>query len=265
MPKAVIDRVPENIKCISTFSIGFDHIDLEACKARGIKVGNAPHGVTVATAEIAMLLLLGSARRAAEGERMLRSRSWPGWQPLQLVGQRLDNKKLGIYGFGKIGQALAQRARGFDMEIHYYDIYRAKPEVEAKYNATYHDSLDSLLKVSQFFSINAPSTPETRYFFNKDVIEKLPQGAIVVNTARGDLVKDDDLIAALKSGRLAYAGLDVFAGEPKINEGYYDLPNTFLFPHLGSAAIEARNQMGYEALDNIDAFFAGKDMPFKLA
>ncbi|HWK39670.1 MAG TPA: D-glycerate dehydrogenase, partial [Hyphomicrobium sp.] len=184
-PKEVIDRIPENIKCISTFSIGFDHIDLEACKARGIKVGNAPHGVTVATAEIAMLLLLGAARRASEGERMIRTRSWPGWQPLQLVGQRLDNKKLGIYGFGKIGQALAQRARGFDMEIHYFDIYRAKPEVEAKYNATYHDSLDSLLKVSEFFSINAPSTPETRYFFNKDVIEKLPQGAIVVNTARG--------------------------------------------------------------------------------
>ena len=165
--KDVIDKIPENIKCISTFSIGFDHIDLEACSARGIKVGNAPHGVTVATAEIAMLLLLGSARRASEGERMLRSHSWPGWQPLQLVGQRLDGKKLGIYGFGKIGQALAQRARGFDMEIHYYDIYRAKPEVEAKYNATYHDNLDSLLKISQFFSINAPSTPETRYFFNK--------------------------------------------------------------------------------------------------
>lgn len=263
--KDVIDKMPDNIKCISTFSIGFDHIDLDACKARGITVGNAPHGVTVATAEIAMLLLLGSARRASEGERMLRSRSWPGWAPLQLVGQRLDGKKLGIYGFGKIGQALAQRARGFDMEIHYYDIFRQPPEKEKALGAIYHDSLDSLLKISQFFSINAPSTPETRYFFNKSVIEKLPQGAIVVNTARGDLVNDEDMIAALKSGRLAYAGLDVFAGEPKINEGYYDLPNTFLFPHLGSAAIEARNQMGYEALDNIDAFFAGKELPFKLA
>jgi lactate dehydrogenase-like 2-hydroxyacid dehydrogenase len=196
---------------------------------------------------------------------MLRSRSWPGWAPLQLVGQRLDGKKLGIYGFGKIGQALAQRARGFDMEIHYYDIFRQPPEKEKALGAIYHDSLDSLLKISQFFSINAPSTPETRYFFNKSVIEKLPQGAIVVNSARGDLVNDEDMIAALKSGRLAYAGLDVFAGEPKINEGYYDLPNTFLFPHLGSAAIEARNQMGFEALDNIDAFFAGKELPFKLA
>jgi lactate dehydrogenase-like 2-hydroxyacid dehydrogenase len=264
-PKAIIDRIPENIKCVSTFSIGFDHIDLEACKARGIKVGNAPHGVTVATAEIAMLLLLGSARRAGEGENMIRTRSWPGWQPLQLVGQRLDGKTLGIYGFGKIGQALAKRARGFDMNIHYYDIYRQPVEREKELGVTYHSSLDSLLAVSQFFSINAPSTPETRYFFNKATIEKLPHGAIVVNTARGDLVNDEDMIAALKSGRLGYAGLDVFAGEPKIHEGYYDLPNTFLFPHLGSAAIEARNQMGFEALDNIDAFFANKDMPFKLA
>jgi lactate dehydrogenase-like 2-hydroxyacid dehydrogenase len=263
--KDVIDRMPENIKCISTFSIGFDHIDLDACKARGIKVGNAPHGVTVATAEIAMLLLLGSARRASEGERLIRSRSWPGWQPLQLVGQRLDNKVLGIYGFGKIGQALAKRARGFDMDVHYYDIYRQSPDKEKELGVTYHPTLDSLLSVSQFFSINAPSTLETRYFFNKGVIEKLPHGAIVVNTARGDLVNDEDMIAALKSGRLGYAGLDVFAGEPKIHEGYYGLPNTFLFPHLGSAAIEARNQMGFEALDNIDSFFAGKDMPFKLA
>lgn len=261
-PAAVVERLPESLKVISTFSIGFDHLDLPSLKARGIKAGNAPHGVTVATAEIAMLLLLGSARRASEGERMIRTRSWPGWAPLQLVGRRLDGKKLGIYGFGKIGQALAQRARGFDMEIHYHDIMRQPPEKEK--GAIFHDTLDSLLKVSEFFSINAPSTPETRYFFNKSTIEKLPHGAIVVNTARGDLVNDVDMIAALKSGRLAYAGLDVFAGEPKINEGYYDLPNTFLFPHLGSAAIEARNQMGFEALDNIDAALAGKPMPFAL-
>ncbi|MFN3868969.1 MAG: 2-hydroxyacid dehydrogenase [Hyphomicrobiaceae bacterium] len=264
MPKAVIDRIPDHIKILSTFSIGFDHIDIAAATARGIKVGNAPHGVTVATAEIAMLLLLGAARRAGEGEAMIRKRAWPGWAPLQLVGQRLDGKNLGIYGFGKIGQALAKRARGFDMNIHYYDIYRQSPEKEAELGATYHSSLDSLLAVSQFFSINAPSTPETRYFFNSAVIEKMPKGAIVVNTARGDLVNDADMIAALKSGRLGYAGLDVFAGEPKINEAYYDLPNTFLLPHLGSAAIEARNQMGFEALDNIDAAFAGKEMPFKL-
>jgi lactate dehydrogenase-like 2-hydroxyacid dehydrogenase len=261
--KDVIDALPTHIKAVSTFSIGFDHIDLEASRARGINVGNAPHGVTIATAEIAMLLLLGSARRAGEGEAMIRNRAWPGWAPLQLVGQRLDGKKLGIYGFGKIGQALAQRARGFDMEIHYHDIVRASPDKEK--GAVFHDKLDDLLAISQFFSINAPSTAETRGFFNRRVIEKLPQGAVVVNTARGDLVNDADMIAALKSGRLSYAGLDVFLGEPKINEGYYDLKNTFLLPHLGSAAIEARNQMGFEALDNLDAFFAGKEMPFKLA
>jgi len=262
MPEAAIMALPEHIKIMSTFSIGFDHIDLNAAKARGIKIGNAPHGVTVATAEIAMLLLLGAARRASEGERMIRTKSWPGWAPLQLVGRRLDNKKLGIFGFGKIGRALAQRARGFDMEIHYHDLARVSPELEQ--GAIYHETLDSLLAVSEFFSINAPSTPETRYFFNKDAISKMPHGAIVVNTARGDLVNDADLIEALKSGRLAYAGLDVFAGEPNINEEYYTLENTFLLPHLGSAAIEARNQMGFEALDNIDAAFAGKEMPFAL-
>ncbi len=262
MREDVITALPDHIKILSTFSIGFDHIDLEAAKARNIQVGNAPQGVTVATAEIGMLLLLGSARRASEGEKMMRTKSWKGWAPLQLVGQRLDNKKLGIYGFGRIGQALAQRARGFDMEIHYYDIFRQPPEKEK--GAIFHETLDSLLAVSQFFSINAPSTPETRYFLNKETIEKLPQGAVVVNTARGDLVKDEDLIEALKSGRLSYAGLDVFDGEPNINEGYVELENTFILPHLGSAAIEARNQMGFEALDNIDAAFAGKEMPFKI-
>lgn len=262
--KPVIDALPDHIKIISTFSIGFDHIDLEACKARGITVGNAPHGVTIATCEIALLLMLGAARRAGEGERLLRSRQWDGWAPLQLLGRRLDNKKLGIYGFGKIGQGLAKFARAFDMDVHYHDIYRQSPEREKELGVTYHPNLDSLLKVSEFFSINTPSTPETRYFFNKSVIEKMPQGAIVINTARGDLVNDDDLIAALKSGRLGAAGLDVFNGEPKINEGYYDLPNTFLLPHLGSATIEARTQMGFEALDNLDAAFAGKPMPFKL-
>lgn len=262
MREDVISALPDHVKILSTFSVGFDHIDLAAAKARGISVGNAPHGVTIATAEIAMLLILGSARRAAEGERMIRSKSWPGWAPLQLVGQRLDGKKLGIFGFGKIGRALAQRARGFDMEIHYHDIMRQTPENEN--GAIFHETLDSLLAVSQFFSINAPATPETRHFLNKDAIEKLPQGAVVVNSARGDLVNDADLIAALKSGRLSYAGLDVFEGEPNINEGYRDLENLFALPHLGSAAIEARTQMGMEALDNIDAAFAGKDMPFKI-
>ena len=258
----VIGGLPPSLRVIATYSVGFEHIDLAAAKARGFRVANTPDAVTIATAEIAMLLILGAARRAPEGERLLKDKKWGGWQPMQLIGRRLDGKRLGIMGLGKIGQAVAKRARAFDMEIHYYNRRRCSPTEEQ--GAIYHDTLDGLLAVSDVLSISAPSTPETRGSINAAALAKLPRGAIVVNTARGDLVNDADMIAALKSGRLGYAGLDVFAGEPNINEGYYGLPNTFLFPHLGSAAIEARNQMGFEALDNIDAFFADKEMPFKL-
>ena len=256
----VIGRLPERLGIISTFSVGTDHIDLKAAKARGIRVGSAPHGVTIATAEIAMLLILGAARRAPEGEVMMRSRQWAGWGPLQIVGRRLDGKRLGILGLGKIGQALAKRARGFDMQIHYHNRNRLPPADEQ--GAVYHATADSLFRVSDVLSLNAPSTPDTRNVLDARAIALLPKGAIVVNTARGDLVNDEDLIAAIRSGQVGYAGLDVYLGEPKINPAYYDLPNTFLLPHLGSAAIEARNQMGFEALDNIDAFFAGSPLPF---
>jgi lactate dehydrogenase-like 2-hydroxyacid dehydrogenase len=260
LPAAAIEKLPQRLKIVATFSVGTDHIDLGAARARGIRVGSAPHGVTIATAEIAMLLILGSARRASEGERMVRARGWTGWTPMQLLGRRLDGKRLGILGLGKIGKALAQRARGFDMEIHYHNRKRLAAGEEK--GATYHASFESLLRVSDVLSLNAPASPATRQIINAKTLALLPKGAIVVNTARGDLVNDADLIAALKSGQVGYAGLDVYLGEPKIHEGYYDLPNTFLLPHLGSGAIEARNQMGYEALDNIDAFFAGKELPF---
>lgn len=256
----VIAALPERFKIVSTFSVGTDHIDLEAAREKSIRVGCAPNGVTIATAEIAMLLILGSARRAAEGDAMVRDGSWPGWAPLQLLGRRLDGKRLGIFGMGKIGQALAQRARGFDMEIHYHN-RRPLPESQ-EHGAIYHETLEELLAVSDILSLNAPSTPATRHCFNAEAIALMPHGAIVVNTARGDLVHDGDLIAALKSGRLAYAGLDVFEGEPNLNPAYRTLPNTFLLPHLGSAATEARNQMGFEALDNIDAVFAGNEPPY---
>jgi lactate dehydrogenase-like 2-hydroxyacid dehydrogenase len=216
--------------------------------------------VTVATAEIAMLCMLGAARRSWEGQKMLRDRQWFGWHSEQLLGRRLDRKRLGIFGMGKIGRALAKRARGFEMEIHYHNRRRLSPEDEQ--GAIYHDSLDSLLAVSDVISLNAPATPETRSVLNAETIAKLPRGAIVVNTARGDLIDDEPLIAALKSGHVAYAGLDVFRGEPRINEGYYDLPNTFLLPHMGSATVEARNEMGFAALDNIDAVLAGREPPY---
>lgn len=257
---SVINALPDRFKIVSTFSVGTDHIDLTAARERGLRVGCAPYGVTIATAEIAMLLILGAARRAPEGEMLVRRRAWTGWEPMQLLGRRLDGKRLGIFGMGKIGQALAQRARGFDMDIHYHSRRQLPEDLEK--GAIYHETLDELLSIADVLSVNAPSSPTTRHIIDKTAIDKLPEGAIVVNTARGDLINDDDLIAALKCGRLAYAGLDVFEGEPNINDAYYDLPNVFLLPHLGSAAWEARNQMGFEALDNIDAVFAGLEPPY---
>ncbi|RMF04430.1 MAG: D-glycerate dehydrogenase, partial [Alphaproteobacteria bacterium] len=242
------------------FSVGTDHIDLEAARARGIRVCNTPDAVTISTAEITMLLMLAAAHRAHEGEALLRNRQWTGWEPTQLLGIRLHGKRLGILGLGQIGRAVAARARAFGMEIHYHNRNRV-PEEEAA-GAVYHESFDSLLAVSDVLSLHAPSTPATRHIVNAEAIGKLPPRAILVNTARGDLVVDDDVIAALKSGRLAAAGLDVYDGEPNIHEGYYGLENAFLLPHMGTSTVEARNEMGFAALDNIDAVLAGREPPY---
>ena len=260
LTRDVIERLPESVKAVSTFSVGLDHIDLDAARARGLRIGYTPDAVTIATAEIAMFLILAAARRATEGQALVRNREWVGWHTMQLLGRRLDKKRLGIVGMGKIGQTLARMARGFDMEIHYRNRNRLPPDLEL--GAIYHENIDSLLGVSDVLSLNTPATAETQGMLNAAAIAKLPQGAIVVNTARGDLVVDDDLIAALKSGRVAAAGLDVYRGEPKIHEGYYDLSNVFLLPHLGSATIEARNEMGFAALDNIDAVLSGREPPY---
>lgn len=260
LSRDVIERLPESVKVASTFSVGLDHIDLNAAKERGLRIGYTPDAVTIATAEIAMLLVLAATRRATEGQAMVRNREWVGWDTMQLLGRRLDKKRLGILGMGKIGQTLAKMARGFDMKIHYHNRKRLPPDQEL--GATYHDSADSLLAISDVLSLNAPSTPETQGMLNAVAIAKMPEGAFVVNTARGDLVVDEDLIAALKSGRLAGAGLDVYRGEPKIHEGFYELENVFLLPHLGSATIEARNEMGFTALDNIDAVLSGREPPY---
>jgi len=259
LPRQAIERLSQRLKVISTFSVGTEHIDLAAAREKGIAVGNAPHGVTIATAEIAILLILGASRRAPEGERLIAARQWAGWTPMQLLGRRLDGKRLGILGLGKIGQAVARRARAFDMEIHYHSRNRRRGDEE--HGATYHPTLEGLLAVSDVLSINAPSTPATRHIINARTLALLPRGAIVVNSARGDLVNDADLIAALKSGQVGYAGLDVYEGEPKHHPGYLDLDNVFLLPHMGTSAIEARIEMGFEALDNIDAYFAGRPLP----
>ena len=245
------------MKIIANFSVGVDHVDLEAAKARGIVVTNTPDVLSDATAEIAMLCLLGAARRASEGERLIRAGAWNSWSPAFMVGLQVTGKRIGIVGMGRVGQVVAKRARGFDMEVHYYNRRRLPEEIEQ--GAVFHDTLDDLLAVSQVLSLNCPATPKTKGLLNADTIAKLPDRALIVNTARGALVDDDALIAALKSGKIAAAGLDVFNDEPNIDPRYAELDNTFLLPHIGSATEETRIAMGERALGNMDAFFAGRE------
>ncbi len=255
----LIGRLPESVAIVATFSVGYEHIDLAAAKARGLVVSNTPDVLTDATADMAMLCLLGAARRASEGERLIRNNEWHGWYATMLLGQHVGGKRLGILGMGRIGRAVAERARGFGIEIHYHNRNRLSPELEA--GAIYHETAEELLAVSQLLSINSHSSPETRKFLNAERIALLPYRAVVVNSARGDIVDDDALIAALRSGKIAAAGLDVYAGEPNIHSEYRALDNTFLMPHLGSATVETRDAMGFCCLDNLDAYFAGLPCP----
>lgn len=259
---ALVERLPSRLKVIATFSVGYEHIDVAACRARGIVAANTPGAMTEATANIAMLLMLGAARRGYEAQQLVRKGEWRGWTSTMLLGVDFDGRRLGIFGMGRIGQAVAQRARAFGLQIHYHN--RRRLPAHEEQGAIFHDSFDSLLAVSDILSINAPSTPETRQILNADAVARLPDGAIVVNTARGDMVDDAALIAALKSGKLRAAGLDVFAGEPQLNPAYLDLPNTYLLPHLGSATVETRDRMGFMALDNIDAVLQGRPAPYPL-
>ena len=259
MTPEVIGRLPESVGILATYSVGYEHIAVETAKSRGIVVTNTPEVLNDATADVAMLCLLGAARRGAEGDRMVRAGEWLGWHSTMMLGVHVTGKRLGIFGMGRIGRAVAQRARGFEMEIHYHNRSRLDPELEN--GAVWHDAPESLLEASEFLSINAPSTPRTHKFLNADRIALLPDGAVVVNTARGDLVDDNALIGALQSGKVAAAGLDVFAGEPNLDPRYRELDNTFLLPHIGSASLETRDAMGYCCLDNLDAYFADRVCP----
>ena len=249
----LVARLPEQVGIVASFSVGYEHIDLAACRARGIVATNTPDVLTEATADTAMLCLLGAARRAWEGETLLREGRWQRPTMTDLLGLELHGRVLGIVGMGRIGRALARRARGFGLEIHYHN-RQPLPDHEA-FGATYHGSLEDMLPHCHFLSLNCPGGEATRHLVNARTLALLPPGAVLVNTARGTLVDDEALIAALRSGRLFAAGLDVFAGEPDIHPGYRDLPNCFLLPHLGSATVETRNAMGFRALDNLDAFF----------
>ena len=258
-----IAALPASVQIVACYTAGFEHVDIEAAAARGLVVTNSPDAVTTPTAEIAMLLMLGAARRGAESDRLVRSGDWSGWHTEFMIGQGLSGKRLGILGMGRIGRAVATRARGFGMEIHYHNRSRLGAAEEA--GATYHETAEDLLAVSDFLSLHCPSTDETRNFLDARRIALLPEGTVVINTARGDVVDDDALIDALRTGRVAAAGLDVFRGEPTLHPGYAGLPNTFLLPHIGSSTSEGRNGMGFQALDNLDAFFAGSPPPNRVA
>lgn len=258
----VIASLAPSIRLLANFGAGVSHIDLDAARTRGIAVSNTPDVLTDATAEIALLLLLGAARRASEGEAMMRARAWPGWAPTAMLGTSLHGKTLGIYGMGRIGEATAARATAFGMKISYHG---RRPRPDLPFDADFIADAEDFWPRCQFLSLHAPLTKATHGLINEAVIAQLPPGAVIVNTARGELIDDDALIAALASGRVAAAGLDVFAGEPAFDPRYASLANTFLLPHLGSATLETRTAMGLRAIANARAFFTGGDMPDRVA
>jgi lactate dehydrogenase-like 2-hydroxyacid dehydrogenase len=253
----IMAKLPKSVKIIANHSVGTDHCDLKACKAAGVVVTNTPDVLSDATAEIAMLLMLGAARRASEGDRMMRAGAWDFWSPAFMVGTQTTGKRFGVVGMGRVGQVAARRARGFDMEVHYHNRSRLAPDLEQ--GAIYHATLEDLLAHSDVLSLHCPATADSIDLINAERIALLPDGAIVVNTARGALIDEDALIAALKSGKLAAAGLDVFKTEPGGNPKFAELENVFMLPHIGSATRDTRDAMGFRALDNLDAFFAGRE------
>ena len=249
-----IEALPTSVRAIATASIGLDHIDLEAAARRGIAVINAPGLGGTSTAEVAILLMLGAARRAYEGDRLVRSGQWTGWHPTDLLGVEIAGKRLGLFGMGRIGQLVATRARAFGMEVHYCNRTPLAEDVAA--GAVHHRSIEDLFAISDVVSLHAPSTPSTRRIVNETTIAALSPRAILVNTARGDLVDDEALIGALASGRLAAAGLDVYDGEPQLDRRYAGLDNVFLLPHLGTATREARLDMTFKVIHDLEAALA---------
>jgi lactate dehydrogenase-like 2-hydroxyacid dehydrogenase len=248
----VISKLSDKVKIISNFAVGFGNIDIDAAKKRNIIVTNTPDVLTDATAEIAILILLGAARRAREGIEAAKTKNWK-WTADFLMGKQLTGSRLGILGMGRIGRAVADRARAFGMKIHYFNRSRLTKDLEKE--AIYHDSLKSLLSVSDFFSINCPATKETKHIINKESIKNFPNGAVVSNSARGDMIEDIAMVEALKNGKIYSLGLDVYNGEPNIHPDYLTLPNVFVLPHLGSATKTTRTAMADLAVNNLNDFF----------
>ena len=255
----VVAQLDPRLKIVANHSVGVDHCDLAALRGKGIVVTNTPDVLSDATAELAMMLMLGAARNAVAGDRTVRSGTWDFWSPAFLVGKQLTGARLGIVGMGGVGRAFARKARGFDMEIHYHNRSRLSPEDEA--GAIYHETLESLLAVSDFLSLHCPATPETVGLMNADRLAQLPKGTVLVNTARGNLIDEAALVDALDAGHIGAAGLDCFVTEPGGNPAFASYDNVMMMPHVGSATVQTRDAMGFKALDNLDAFFRGESPP----
>ncbi len=252
LDEQTINKLPDTIKIISNFAVGFGNIDLEAAKNRGIAVTNTPEVLSDATAEIGVLLILGACRRAAEGIQSAQDGGWK-WSADYLIGKQLTGTRLGVLGMGRIGQKIAKIARSLGMIIHYHN--RSKLSEEKEQGAVYHKDIKSLFSVSDVLSICCPATKETENMINKETVEYFPKGAVITNVARGDIVDDEALIDALNRRKIYAVGLDVYKNEPNLNPGYGKIKSAFILPHLGSATKDTRIAMANLAIDNIDEFF----------
>ena len=250
-----ISKLSNSIKIIANGAVGFGNIDIQAAKEKGITVTNTPDVLTDATADIQILLLLGASRKAYEGRIAAETQSWK-WSWDFLLGKQMSNKRLGILGMGRIGRAVAKRAKAFGMEIHYHNRSKLSPDLED--GAIYHKTIKDLFEQSEFLSLNCPATPETTKIINKETISYLKKNTVIGNAARGDIVDDDAMVEAIKNGTVFAYGLDVYNGEPKIHPEYLKLKNIFLLPHLGSATKRTRWDMAYRATKNLEDFFLGK-------
>jgi len=261
LTKDILSKAGDRLKLIASFGTGVDHIDLAAAKARGITVTNTPGVLSEDTADVAMALILSVPRRLVEGDSRARSGNWTGWSPTGMLGHRINGKRLGIIGMGQIGQAIARRARGFGMSVHYHNRKAVHPAIEAELEATYWDNLDEMLRRMDIVSVNCPYTEATKGLVSAERLALMPEHAYLVNTARGEIVDEQALAHALETGAIAGAGLDVYSDEPSIPEGLRARDNVVLLPHIGSATIEGRHAMGDKVIINIQTFLDGHTPP----
>ena len=256
----IISTSNKKVKIIGNFGVGFNNIDIDSAKRNSIIVTNTPEVLTDCTADIAMLLMLGVARRGSEGEFHVRKKEWTGWRPTHMMGTKVTGKTLGLIGMGRIAQAMAHKSHfGFNMKIIFFDPYFDNDEVMKKFQATKLNSIDEVLSQADFVSLHCPSTKETKGLINKETISKMKKSAYLINTARGDIVNENDLVEALKEEMIMGAGLDVYEKEPSVHKNLVQLKNVFLLPHLGSATTETREAMGMRVFENIQAFFNNKE------